>query len=58
MTGLLTRPAGFDAHPVARIGLGNLPAIIYAVVLAAKMVMASVDPEMELGGLKYEYKGA
>lgn len=35
-----------------------LPGIIYAVVLAAKMVMAGVDPERELGGLRYEFKGA
>lgn len=35
-----------------------LPAVVYAVVLAAKMVMAGVDPETELGGLRYEYKGA
>ncbi|KAH8899535.1 hypothetical protein GQ53DRAFT_802053, partial [Thozetella sp. PMI_491] len=39
------------------IGIGNLPAIVYGVVLVAKMVMASVDPERELGGLRYEYKG-
>ncbi|CAG9938807.1 unnamed protein product [Clonostachys rosea f. rosea IK726] len=40
------------------IGMGNLPAIVYIVVLVAKMVMASVDPEAELSTLKYEYKGA
>ncbi|VUC35096.1 unnamed protein product [Clonostachys rosea] len=40
------------------IGMGNLPAIVYIVVLVAKMVMASVDPETELSTLKYEYKGA
>ncbi|KAI1328625.1 hypothetical protein F5Y16DRAFT_152842 [Xylariaceae sp. FL0255] len=39
-------------------GLANLPAMIYAVVLAAKMVMAGVDPETELAALRYEYKGA
>ncbi|KAK8086320.1 hypothetical protein PG994_001294 [Apiospora phragmitis] len=40
------------------VGLGNLPAVVYAVVLLAKMVMGSVDPETELGALKYDYKGA
>ncbi|KAK7978312.1 hypothetical protein PG988_005802 [Apiospora saccharicola] len=40
------------------VGLGNLPAVVYAVVLLAKMVMGSVDPEGELGALKYNYKGA
>ncbi|KAK3943506.1 hypothetical protein QBC46DRAFT_377277 [Diplogelasinospora grovesii] len=38
-------------------GLGNLPAIIYAIVIIAKLVMASVDPERELSGLRYEFKG-
>ncbi|KAK3314962.1 hypothetical protein B0H66DRAFT_328598 [Apodospora peruviana] len=38
--------------------LGTLPGLIYAVVLVAKVVMAGVDPERDLGGLKYEYKGA
>jgi hypothetical protein len=47
----------------ARKGSGTLiadllPGVVYAVVLAAKMVMAGVDPERELGGLRYEYKGA
>ncbi len=40
------------------VGIGNLPAIVYGVVLVAKVVMASVDPERELGELRYEYKGA
>lgn len=40
------------------VGLGNLPAIVYAVVLVAKMVMGGVDPERELSGLRYGYKGA
>ncbi|KXJ97141.1 hypothetical protein Micbo1qcDRAFT_155929 [Microdochium bolleyi] len=39
-------------------GLGNLPAIVYAVVLLAKVVMGSVDPEKELSALRYQYKGA
>lgn len=40
------------------LGLGNLPAIVYGVVIIAKVVMASVDPERELTALKYEFKGA
>lgn len=40
------------------LGLGNLPGIVYAVVVVAKLMMASVDPERELGALKYGYKGA
>lgn len=35
-----------------------LPAGVYGVVLAGKWVMASVDPERELGDLRYGYKGA
>lgn len=38
--------------------LGALPGVVYAVVVGAKVVMAGVDPEQELGGLKYGYKGA
>ena len=33
-------------------------AVVYAVVLAAKAVMGGVDPERDLGALRYEYKGA
>ena len=40
------------------VGIGNLPALVLGVVLVAKVVMAGVDPETELGGLRYEYKGA
>lgn len=39
-------------------GFGWLPAGVYAVVLLAKWVMGSVDPERELGGLRYRFKGA
>jgi len=39
-------------------GQGNLPLIVNAVVLVAKVTMAGVDPERELSGLMYEYKGA
>ena len=42
----------------AALLLGCLPAAVYAAVLAAKAVMGSVDPERELGALRYEYKGA
>lgn len=47
-----------DSGSFAWIGMGNLPAIVYGAVVLAKVVMASVDPEGELTGLKYEYKGA
>lgn len=40
------------------VGKGNLPGLVFVVVLVAKMVMASVDPERELSSLKYDYKGA
>jgi hypothetical protein len=39
-------------------GFSWLPASVYAVVLLAKWVMGNVDPEGELGGLRYEFKGA
>jgi hypothetical protein len=38
--------------------LGALPGVVYASVIGAKVVMAGVDPERELRGLKYDYKGA
>jgi hypothetical protein len=38
--------------------LGALPGVVYASVVGAKVVMAGVDPERELRGLKYDYKGA
>jgi hypothetical protein len=43
---------------VSPLLLGALPGIVYAVVVAAKVVMAGVDPEGELKGLRYRYKGA
>lgn len=55
-TGLLS-PAHAPQH-WGHVGLGNLPAVVYVVVLAAKMTMGSVDPEEELTALKYDYKGA
>jgi hypothetical protein len=39
-------------------GFGWLPAGVYTVVLLAKWLMGSVDPEGELGGLRYGFKGA
>lgn len=46
------------SHQFGWLGLGNLPAIVYIVVIIAKVVMASVDPEKELAALRYGYKGA
>lgn len=40
------------------MGFGWLPAGVYGVVVLAKWVMGSVDPEEELGELKYDFKGA
>jgi len=39
-------------------GFAELPAGLYTAVLVAKVVMGGVDPEAELRGLKYEFKGA
>jgi hypothetical protein len=39
-------------------GFAWLPGGVYAVVLLAKVVMGSVNPEAELGALRYEFKGA
>ncbi|CZR53282.1 uncharacterized protein PAC_03160 [Phialocephala subalpina] len=39
-------------------GFGWLPAGVYGVAVLAKWVMGSVDPEGELGELKYGFKGA
>lgn len=47
-----------ERQTFGHVGLGNLPAIVYVVILIAKVVMGSVDPEKELGALKYDYKGA
>lgn len=52
---------GRDVAEDARLGravLACLPAVVYGVVVAAKLVMASVDPEAELSALRYEAKGA
>ncbi|KAH9908002.1 hypothetical protein F4778DRAFT_777373 [Xylariomycetidae sp. FL2044] len=60
LTGLFTRSAAAAAEQQywGHVGLGNLPAVVYAVVLVAKMVMGGVDPERDLNSLRYEYKGA
>lgn len=57
--GLLSRRRGDGASEhFGWLGLGNLPAIVYAVVVVAKLLMANVDPERELTALRYDYKGA
>jgi hypothetical protein len=60
---LLMRLLSFKAQDemdgwLGRMGLGNLPLVVYLVILVAKVVMASVDPERELEVLKYDHKGA
>lgn len=40
------------------VSMGNVPGLVYSVAITAKMVMAGVDPERDLAGLKYGYKGA
>ncbi|KAK1239455.1 hypothetical protein MKX07_008943 [Trichoderma sp. CBMAI-0711] len=40
------------------VSMGNVPGLVYSVAVTAKVVMAGVDPERELSGLKYGYKGA
>ncbi|GJD02002.1 hypothetical protein ColKHC_10827 [Colletotrichum higginsianum] len=56
LTGLVTRSG--ERHTLGHVGLGNLPAIVYVVILIAKVVMGSVDPEKELAALRYDFKGA
>lgn len=55
---LLGTVAGRGTGSFGWVGIGNLPAIVYGLVLAYKVVMGSVDPEKELSALKYQYKGA
>ncbi|KAI9643910.1 hypothetical protein NHQ30_007261 [Ciborinia camelliae] len=52
-----TKTAGAEAD-IFWTGFEWLPLGIYAVVLLAKTVMGSVNPEEELGSLRYRYKGA
>ncbi|KAL7799867.1 hypothetical protein V8C37DRAFT_365771 [Trichoderma ceciliae] len=40
------------------VSMGNVPGLVYCVAITAKIVMAGVDPERDLAGLKYGYKGA
>ncbi|KAK4061283.1 hypothetical protein Trihar35433_9610 [Trichoderma harzianum] len=40
------------------VSMGNVPGLVYSIAITAKIVMAGVDPEKELTGLKYGYKGA
>lgn len=40
------------------VSAGNLPALVYSIILTAKISMAGVDPSRELSALKYDYKGA
>lgn len=40
------------------VSMANVPGLVYSVAITAKIVMAGVDPEKELAGLKYGYKGA
>ncbi|KAH8601027.1 hypothetical protein B0O99DRAFT_610118 [Bisporella sp. PMI_857] len=48
----------FRAREEVWRGFGWVPGVIYGVVLVGKVVMAGVDPEGELKGLRYEFKGA
>ncbi|KAI1269479.1 hypothetical protein F5Y18DRAFT_99668 [Xylariaceae sp. FL1019] len=57
LTGFLSPKRAQEQH-WGHVGLANLPGVVYAVVLIAKIVMSSVDPETELAALRYEYKGA
>lgn len=52
------RKAGADGGLMGWPAMGYLPGLVYGTVLAAKMMMASVDPEKALSGLRYGYKGA
>ncbi|KAI0181456.1 hypothetical protein GGR52DRAFT_567680 [Hypoxylon sp. FL1284] len=57
-SGFLTR-SDVSQRYWGHVGLTNLPAVVYAVVLVAKVaVIGGVDPERDLGALRYEYKGA
>ncbi|KAI0101841.1 hypothetical protein GGR51DRAFT_304893 [Nemania sp. FL0031] len=58
VAGLLSSQRSAAAQHWGHVGLANLPPLIYVVVLVAKMLMGSIDPERELSALQYEYKGA
>ncbi|KAF4977707.1 hypothetical protein FZEAL_5801 [Fusarium zealandicum] len=55
---LMTWAVGRARSEAVWPGMGYLPLVVYVVVLLAKTVMGSVDPEKELTALKYDYKGA
>ncbi|KAK3345080.1 hypothetical protein B0H65DRAFT_548829 [Neurospora tetraspora] len=57
LTGLVTGGGHQVGSSVGRVYLAALPGVIYAATVVAKVVMAGVDPEGELGGLRYGYKG-
>lgn len=60
LTGFLEERARMmrEGGGVSPLLLGALPGVVYAVIVGAKVVMAGVDPEGELGKLKYGFKGA
>ncbi|KAK3951875.1 hypothetical protein QBC32DRAFT_213963 [Pseudoneurospora amorphoporcata] len=59
LTGLVTGGGGHQVGAsVGQVYLAALPGVINAATVVAKAVMAGVDPEGELGGLRYGYKGA
>jgi len=59
LTGLLQRvKLGPQATGVNPLLLGALPGVVFAVIVGAKVAMAGIDPERELSGYKYGYKGA
>ena len=58
LTGLVTGGGSQVGNSVGRVYLAALPGVIYAATVVAKVVMAGVDPEGELGALRYGYKGA
>ena len=48
----------FRGRETVWFGFAWLPGCVYGVALMAKVVMGSVNPEAELGALRYEFKGA
>ncbi|KAI0096546.1 hypothetical protein F4814DRAFT_135579 [Daldinia grandis] len=60
LAGLVSKPGASaeGRQQWGHVGLSNLPAVVYGVVIIAKIVMGGVDPERDLSALRYEYKGA
>ncbi|KAI1652114.1 uncharacterized protein F4817DRAFT_3410 [Daldinia loculata] len=60
LAGLVSKPGASaeGQQQWGHVGLSNLPAVVYGVVIIAKIVMGGVDPERDLSALRYEYKGA